>query len=378
MEVAPPKAPTPRQGIIFFLLILIVMSFSLLIAGGGMSLLGVAAGGGMTAVAMTVALGLLASDLAGLALFFWYVRRTQVSWEVVAPFRPIPPRAHLWGIVGGLGVSAAWESLLAMIFPRGMGDLAEEFARFVSVFTVDSFAFLVFLISITLMTGIVEELAFRGYIFAAFRSRFSRASAVLLTSLLFALAHINPLHILAVFPTGVWLAYLVIWTGSLYPAIGFHVLNNALALSGIFTLGASSLGGASLVIFSGIGLGFWAFTQLRGVAPAPPQPEVGRGPEVGKGPEVGREPAVSTGPLPSWGPLTRVVREGGVTFRIYAKEPLDSPPHAHVTIGQREVRIELGEGTALEPISEQEQEQIAAAFAKVKAMLRAIWTSMHE
>lgn len=364
--MAPPKAPTLRQGFIFLLLIFIVMSFSLVITVVGMGFLGVAAERGMAAVAIAAALGLLASDLAGLALFFWYVGRTQVSWEAVAPFRPIPPRAHLWGIVGGLGVSVAWESLLALIFPRGMRDLAEELVKFFSVFTVDSFAFLVFFISITLMTGIVEELAFRGYIFAAFRSRFSTGGAVLLTSLLFALAHIDPLHMLAVFPTGVWLAYLVVWTGSLYPAIGFHVLNNALALGGISTLGASSPSGTAVTILSGISLGFWALAQLQEMAGAPPKPE------------EQRAPAHLTGPLPSRGPLTRVVREGDVTFRIYVKEHLDSPPHAHVTIGQREVRIELGEGSALEPISEQEQEQIAAAFAKVKTMLRAIWASAHE
>lgn len=365
-DVAAPEAPKPLQGLVLLFLLLIVMSFSLFIVGGGLGLLGVAAGQGVGAVATAVALGMLGSNLAGLALLFWYVRRTQVSWEVVAPFRPIPPQAHLWGIVGGLGFSAAWESLLAMILPRGMGDLVEEFARLTAVIAADSFAFLVFSISITLMTGIVEELAFRGYVLAAFRSRFSRASAVLLTSLFFAVAHINPLHMLAVLPTGVWLGYLVVWTGSLYPAIGLHVLGNALALSGIGTLAPSSPGGTLLVILSGTGLGIWALARLRGGAGVPRQLELGRG------------PAVSTRPLPSRGLPTRVVHEGDVTFRIYAKEPLDSPPHAHVTIGQREVRIELGEGTAFEPLSEREREQITAAFAKAKPMLRAVWASIHE
>lgn len=74
--------------------------------------------------------------------------------------------------------------------------------------------------------GVTEELAFRGFILAGLRSRLGPGAAVLVTALLFALLHVDPLHMVLAFPPGLFLGYLVIRTGSLYPAIVAHAMNN--------------------------------------------------------------------------------------------------------------------------------------------------------
>jgi sodium transport system permease protein len=87
--------------------------------------------------------------------------------------------------------------------------------------------FLVFAI----LPAICEELAFRGYILNGLLKRFRPRSAILLTSFLFALFHMNVFQFLPAFFLGVILGLLTVRSRSLYPAMAFHFLYNALLLS---------------------------------------------------------------------------------------------------------------------------------------------------
>lgn len=87
-------------------------------------------------------------------------------------------------------------------------------------------AFALFAGAISLGPGLTEELAFRGFILTGLRSTLGPAPAVALTAVLFALVHLDPLHVILAFPPGLLLGYLVVRTGSLYPAILSHSLNN--------------------------------------------------------------------------------------------------------------------------------------------------------
>ena len=78
-----------------------------------------------------------------------------------------------------------------------------------------------------------EELLFRGYIFRALRNWRGFAPAAIITGLIFGAVHIGSSPIgyalpLAAFGFGLCLLYQ--WTGSLYPCIALHALNNAFAL----------------------------------------------------------------------------------------------------------------------------------------------------
>ena len=90
------------------------------------------------------------------------------------------------------------------------------------------------LFAVAVLAPVVEELAFRGYLFPALTRWRGPWVGAALTALLFGAAHfasspLAALPALAVFGFGACLLY---WfTGSLLPCVGLHAANNALVMS---------------------------------------------------------------------------------------------------------------------------------------------------
>ena len=82
-----------------------------------------------------------------------------------------------------------------------------------------------------LLAPIVEELVFRGLFYGWLAGRWSNLVAFVLSSLAFAAAHTEPLHILLVLPLGFWFGWLRWRTGSLVPTIVAHIINNTIAVA---------------------------------------------------------------------------------------------------------------------------------------------------
>ncbi|KAF0097495.1 MAG: abortive infection protein [Rhodospirillaceae bacterium] len=82
-----------------------------------------------------------------------------------------------------------------------------------------------------LLAPIAEELVFRGLLYGWLAGRWSNLVAFVLSSLAFAAAHTEPLHILMVLPLGFWFGWLRWRTGSLVPTIVAHIINNTIAVS---------------------------------------------------------------------------------------------------------------------------------------------------
>ncbi len=83
---------------------------------------------------------------------------------------------------------------------------------------------------------ICEEFLFRGYIFSALRNWRGTALAAVTTGLLFGGVHVGSAPAVDLVPLavlGVVLCLLYRWTGSLYPCIAVHSLNNSIAFAGI-------------------------------------------------------------------------------------------------------------------------------------------------
>jgi membrane protease YdiL (CAAX protease family) len=86
---------------------------------------------------------------------------------------------------------------------------------------------------VTTVVPVCEELLFRGYVFTALRGSFGVIGAALLSGTLFGLIHADPdrpaAYLLPLALFGVMLALLYWKTGSLWPPIGLHAINNAIA-----------------------------------------------------------------------------------------------------------------------------------------------------
>jgi uncharacterized protein len=85
---------------------------------------------------------------------------------------------------------------------------------------------------IVLLAPVAEELFFRGFFFAGLRSRWSLWPAALVSGLVFGMVH-APTGITTVVPLaalGFALCWLYDRTGSIWPCMIAHAINNGLAL----------------------------------------------------------------------------------------------------------------------------------------------------
>lgn len=99
-------------------------------------------------------------------------------------------------------------------------------------------------VSLVILPPLAEEIVMRGFIFTSLRKHFRFAGATLITSLIFAVAHLpeggaaGPLYIAAVdtFLLSLVLCFLREKTGSLWASITLHALKNGIAYVSLFIL----------------------------------------------------------------------------------------------------------------------------------------------
>jgi membrane protease YdiL (CAAX protease family) len=97
--------------------------------------------------------------------------------------------------------------------------------------------FLVTLVGAGLLAPVAEELFFRGFFYTALRQRLGIAAAAAISSLVFAVGHIDALGVVAAsFIMGVALALAYEYTRSLWVAIAIHAVNNSLATILVYLL----------------------------------------------------------------------------------------------------------------------------------------------
>jgi membrane protease YdiL (CAAX protease family) len=88
-----------------------------------------------------------------------------------------------------------------------------------------------------------EELLFRGLFLRGFYYRYGATPALALSAALFALVHLNPWGVVGIFIAGWVLGWLVLRSGSLWPAVMLHGAYN---LASVLQLSAEGEGGSTL------------------------------------------------------------------------------------------------------------------------------------
>ena len=173
-----------------------------------------------------VALNLLGIFLGGSALLLWRYRlpvREALAWR--APHPAVWPAVLVGApaaLVTGLGVS----QLAQYVFPVPE-RLLESFGQYLSPESMPLWQMLLFL---AVLPGVCEEIAFRGVLVHGLKGRLRPVPLALVAGLVFGLFHVSLFRILPTAYLGVLLVTVVLITGSLWPAMLWHALNNAAAL----------------------------------------------------------------------------------------------------------------------------------------------------
>jgi membrane protease YdiL (CAAX protease family) len=85
------------------------------------------------------------------------------------------------------------------------------------------------IITVAIAAPLGEELFFRGFALPALRRSWGALLAVLVSGALFSALHLDPVGFIGLLEIGVMLALLRIWSGSLWPSVLAHAVNNGIA-----------------------------------------------------------------------------------------------------------------------------------------------------
>jgi len=190
---------------------------------------------------VTLQIAITSAGLAALALFIPRLFRVHApSWLRLQKPNFALVVLSLLGMaaVGFLADEVVFQlhSLFPILFdPAGLAGLNTIFA------SADSGSFIALTVVVSLGPGIGEELFFRGFVLRSFLASWPPALAVIASSLLFGIMHIDPLQAAGAGLIGVFLAFVVLQTGSVWTGVAAHALNNLIcALVARFDDGASS------------------------------------------------------------------------------------------------------------------------------------------
>jgi membrane protease YdiL (CAAX protease family) len=143
--------------------------------------------------------------------------------------RPFRPKA-IWILLGTLVVYYIAAGLFAsLVLKPDQEDIGGELG-------VGNPSIVIAVLAVVMIVGlapVAEELFFRGFLFAGLRTRWSLWPAAITSGLIFGLVH-APTGITTVVPLaalGIALCWLYNRTGSLWPCVIAHMINNGLALA---------------------------------------------------------------------------------------------------------------------------------------------------
>ena len=205
--------------------------------------------------------------LAGLVLFLagrGWPRWAASARRALVPLAPVSRAAWIWSLVAGaagvIALAGLWTVLgsLVRVGPNTLPD-----TRGVPLWT----AIPMLLVSIT-AAPLTEEIAFRGYAMGLLRRHFGPIGAMVLSSLMFAAAHLThglyPTKLVVYFLVGLGLAAAVWRTGSVLPAMVAHSFGDLV----FFTLVWPNDAGRRLVTEGGADVGFYAALAMTVVCSA--------------------------------------------------------------------------------------------------------------
>ncbi|MBW3620548.1 MAG: CPBP family intramembrane metalloprotease [Actinobacteria bacterium] len=168
----------------------------------------------------------------------WLRVRGILSWRILGPVRP---RWSHVAVGAGVGVAGF---VLATILPelvrRGIGIPPPPRQQILDHVAGGGTGLWLLIVTVVLVAPVIEEVVFRGLLFQVLRRRLGLWPGVLLSSLTFAVVHLElidrPLSLAALLVLGAWLAGALHRTGSLVVPITAHALFNGVAIAATLTV----------------------------------------------------------------------------------------------------------------------------------------------
>lgn len=167
--------------------------------------------------------------LAIFCVYMFAVRAAPQGWQTVG-CRPIGRRWIYLAIVLSLAIAGISTVIEVLIESPLIDNLREDLGITNVSFSAIASSYL----TIAVLAPVSEEFLFRGALYGWLRQRWGVAVAMLLSTSLFAVLHVEPLLILFAFVFGLVLTALFEWSRSLWVPIIAHGVNNSVAVAWMF------------------------------------------------------------------------------------------------------------------------------------------------
>jgi len=139
-------------------------------------------------------------------------------------------------LVGGsIGIFAGW---VGLVLTEQFPSLGSDHLDFLRVLLTDGplIQRIPMFFAVVLVAPWAEEWLFRGALWTFLEDSFGPVAAMIATSLLFAAYHLDPLHVIGILPTAFALGAIRKASGSVWPGVLAHAVNNVLGLCAILFL----------------------------------------------------------------------------------------------------------------------------------------------
>ncbi|UCC71580.1 MAG: ABC transporter permease subunit [Gemmatimonadota bacterium] len=182
--------------------------------------------GATLGIRLQVVVNILGIFFGGSLLIIW---RYRLQPREVLALRPVRLPVWIAVLIGApsaylVGVGLARLADLILPVPERM---LESFGEYLIAPELALWQVILFL---AVIPGIFEEIAFRGVLLSGLRKRLRPVALCLVTGAIFGLFHIDLFRIVPTAFLGAILAAVVLISGSIFPAMLWHALNNAVAL----------------------------------------------------------------------------------------------------------------------------------------------------
>lgn len=180
-----------------------------------------------------VTLGLYLVQTLAIVLPFYIlvVRRYRLNWEEIgfkwlSFWKVVKYATVAWFgylVISGLIVSFFWE--------LGVEEIPgfQKQTPIIPFFGEANWEVMIAFVVVAMIAPVVEEVFFRGFILPTLVGRFKLWAGTILAAAVFALIHLEFQKLIPLFILGLIMNELYLRTRSLWPGIGFHVLNNVVA-----------------------------------------------------------------------------------------------------------------------------------------------------
>jgi membrane protease YdiL (CAAX protease family) len=180
---------------------------------------------------MSIISGLVASAIAQLLLMWLYLRKDGRAEALgLNDFGKIPLHKATGLAVLLVGAAMAFNFIYATYVIPGVG-MQEGIAKVLAGIARTPLNMVTMFFAIAIIAPVVEELLFRGLLQNALAKYVPVWGAILLSSFLFALVHLQPYATPGLMSLSIAFGYLYHLTGSLRTNIMLHMANNVLALA---------------------------------------------------------------------------------------------------------------------------------------------------